>query len=243
MRPLLIIGGTDSSGGAGLTRDAAMARPFDTDVKPVVTAVTVQTGAEVRQIAAQPAALVAAQIAAAFDRDPPAAVKIGMLARSDIVTAVAAALRSRRMPIVLDPVLRASSGGALFTGGDLDELLPLARLITPNLEEAAFLTGRPQARSLDEICGQARLLLDRGARAVLIKGGHGAGPECTDHLFDDDAHLVFAAPRLRRKRRGTGCALATAIACELAAGERLSAACERAKTRIWHWIAATGSAA
>lgn len=139
-------------------------------------------------------------------------------------------------PIVLDPVLRSSSGASLFSNGDICELFPLTTLVTPNLVEAAILTNRTQATDDDEIKHQAALLMDRGARHVLIKGGHGDGDDCIDHHFGPLGHSRFVSPRLTQQKRGTGCTLSTAIACYNAAGNPQDVACQIAKRYVHDWL-------
>lgn len=236
MKHVLVIAGTDSSGGAGLTRDTAVASELGCSVKPVVTCVTAQTDAAVHMIHQVPPQVVVAQIRAAFADTPPDAVKIGMIGAGECADAIATALASCNVPIVIDSVLKSSSGATLFRGDCLEQLFPMATLLTPNLGEAAILTQRSPATSDAEIATQACLLLQQGAQAVLIKGGHGRGAECTDHLFDAAGHWRFSMPRLPKSNRGTGCSLATAIACNLASGQDLHDACHLAKNHIQQWI-------
>ncbi len=243
MTHVVAVGGTDPSGGAGLTRDAAMAQSLGCTVKPVVTAITVQTNTEVRVVDPVSVSLLQAQLQAALTEPRPAAIKIGLVATAEQVTALTAALPDD-LPVVLDPVLRASSGGRL---SPVEGLRPLLRkrvtLLTPNLPECASLTGRPHARTQREIDAQAALLLALGPQAVLIKGGHGVGCNSTDHLFirGQAQPFSFSAPRLTLSVRGTGCSLATAIACALAKGTDLAAACETGKSTITTWLRAQRS--
>ncbi|MDO6478605.1 hydroxymethylpyrimidine/phosphomethylpyrimidine kinase [Shimia thalassica] len=234
MTQIMIIGGTDSSGGAGLTRDTATAHALGVSVLPVVTAVTAQTDWAVVDMALMPPDLIEAQISAGFAGGGPSCVKIGMLGTSVIAQVVAEALADCRVPIVLDPVLASTSGKSLLAGGLPQALIERADLITPNLVEAARLTGKEDAGISD----QARALLDRGAGAVLIKGGHGQGRDAVDHLFDQQGHYAFTAPRLAKGKRGTGCTLATAIACLLAQGKALDVACGEAKSFVHGWLSA-----
>ena len=233
MSRLLIIGGTDSSGGAGLTRDTAVATSLGLAVCPVVTAVTAQTDGRLHSAFALAPALIRQQIETALAGGGIGAVKIGMLANEAIVREVTDRLRDAGLPVVLDPVLRSSSGGALLsaTGAKalLRDLLSVTTLVTPNLEELASLSGQPAA----SMAGQVRSL---GAHAVLVKGGHGTGANSVDTLFCADEIREFSAPRLKVQRRGTGCSLATAIACGLAQGLSLQESCVQAKTWMQHWL-------
>lgn len=234
---ILIIAGTDSSGGAGLLRDIAVARDLGVRARCAVTAVTAQTDRAVDLSLTMPADIVAAQLNAGLADDPPDAVKIGMLGTAGIVMAVASALSGCKIPVVLDPVLAATSGGGLLTpdgvAAMIEHLFPLCDLVTPNLSEAAALTGTGK-----ELLQQADRIRGMGAKAVLIKGGHGQGRLATDTLFDGQGELSLSAPRLAGARRGTGCTLSSAIACFLASGQDMRQACEAGKRFTHRWLAA-----
>ena len=238
MTTVLVIAGTDSSGGAGLTRDVATLTRLGAEAQCAVTAVTAQTDREVTTIELLPPPLVRAQIRAALATRRTGAIKIGMLGAKAIVEAVAEVIPPREhVPLVLDPVLAASSGGALLeTEGRAALaalLLPRATVLTPNLPEAAALLGVAPASSAAEIIGQGRALCARGAAAVLMKGGHASGALATDWLVMAGGSVrEFNAPRLTGARRGTGCALASAIAAGLAAHLSLEAACQQAKEHV-----------
>jgi hydroxymethylpyrimidine/phosphomethylpyrimidine kinase len=235
---VLVIAGTDSSGGAGLARDVATLARFDLQALVAVTAVTAQTDDEVRAVELLPAPLVRAQIAAALATGRIAAIKTGMLGDRAIVEAVAGAIPPRELvPLVLDPVLAATSGATLLDAAGQHALaallLPRATLLTPNIPEAARLLGVAPAASEADLLGQARALCALGAAAVLIKGGHAAGAHATDWLVTGAGGVLrFSAPRISTTRRGTGCALASAIAAGLAARVPLELACERAKEHV-----------
>lgn len=237
MNKILVIAGTDSSGGAGLSRDVAMAQAMECSVSPVVTAVTVQTDAAVCAIHPIPPEIVAAQIDAAFAKTghPPTAVKIGMLGSAEISDAVAQAL-PEGLPVVLDPVLKSSSGCTLMTPGNLKPLLRRVTLLTPNLLESALLSGYSESESFEALSMQAQTLRNMGPLAVLIKGGHGTGQLAVDHLFNAQGYRRFASPRLAIQKRGTGCSLASAISCALAKGEDLETACETGKAELLRWL-------
>lgn len=236
MTKIMIIAGTDSSGGAGLTRDTVTASMLGFEILPVVTAVTAQTNAAVVHTTLLSPETVVQQIKAALITAPPLAIKIGMLGSNDIATAVAHALTDCPIPIVLDPVIKSSSGARLLSGPFPNSLLQNIDVITPNLPEAAILTRRKVAQSACDITAQARAILAMGPQAVLIKGGHGQGEDATDHYLDGSVHLRFNAPRLASGKRGTGCTLATAIACNLARGHRPAQACEQAKIFTHAWL-------
>jgi len=234
---VLVIAGSDSSGGAGLVRDGSTLTRVDTRALYDVTAVTAQSDAHLTAVHVVPAESVRAQMAAALATRRVDAIKIGMLATRATVLAVAAALPEAAPPVVLDPVLVSSSGGELLDDAGRSALcaalLPRTALLTPNIPEAAALLGTRGADSEPELLQQAAALLALGPRAVLLKGGHGHGPEAADLLLAKDAPPRWLrAPRISAARRGTGCALSAAIAAGLAAGLGLAAACERAKQHV-----------
>lgn len=240
-RPIvLVIAGSDSSGGAGIVRDVQTLMDASTDALCVITAVTAQSNRRVAAVHAVPPETIRAQIEAAYETRRPDAVKIGMLGNRAAVAAVAEALSrlgDGASPIVLDPVLVASSGGALLDEEGCqalrEQLLPLAALLTPNIPEAAALLAEEPAASAAALDLQAQRLLGLGARAVLLKGGHAVEGEAIDRLVTRDEPLRrLTAPRVRAARRGTGCALASAIAARLAHGQTLFAACQSAKEYV-----------
>jgi hydroxymethylpyrimidine/phosphomethylpyrimidine kinase len=239
----LIIAGSDSSGGAGIEADLKTFSALGVYGACVITALTAQNTKGVFAIHDVPADFIAAQINAVFTDLDVGAVKIGMLANASAIDVVAAALdRYRPRNVVLDPVMIASSGERLLREdavGALRGLIRRARVITPNLPEAAALLDAPLARDEAEMRGQAEKLLARGAGAVLIKGGHGAGAESVDLLVEADACLRLAAPRLPTKNtHGTGCTLASALAAGLAKGLSLDEAARQAKTYVSAALAA-----
>jgi hydroxymethylpyrimidine/phosphomethylpyrimidine kinase len=235
---VLVIGGTDSSGGAGLARDLRTLAELGTRAVCAVTAVTAQSDTVVSAVHVVPAELVRSQIAAALGTCAVGAIKIGMLATAATVTAVADSLPPRsRVPLVLDPVLAATSGAALLDAAGraaLRELLLVrTTLLTPNIPEAAALLAELPAQDEAGLVSQGRALLALGPAAVLLKGGHGAGLEATDVLLTpDEPPRRLSAPRLATTQRGTGCSLATAIAAALAAGLDVAAACARGKQHV-----------
>lgn len=235
-KTILVIAGTDSSGGAGLTRDTSTACEHGVGVLPVVTAVTAQTHRGL--IASSPisAEFVRQQLDAASASTPFQAVKIGMLGTAAIAAVVAEWLASQTVLVVLDPVGKTSSGGSLFEGKLPSDLLAHVDLLTPNLPEAADLSGQHVAQTDAGIAHQAAALRAQGAKAALIKGGHGRGAFATNHLFDGTTYHQFSKPRLQDGKRGTGCTLATAIACNLAKGLELDQACRAATDYVHDWM-------
>ncbi|GHC51301.1 bifunctional hydroxymethylpyrimidine kinase/phosphomethylpyrimidine kinase [Neogemmobacter tilapiae] len=231
---LLLIGGIDSGAGAGLLRDHATALSLGLSVRVVVTALTAQNDCGVRSVNFTNPTMIAAQIVAAVEAGPIAAVKIGMLGNAGIVRAVEAALPN--CPIVLDPVLSSTSGHSLLDPSGLlclRRMIPKVSVLTPNLPELALLSGQPQPQSAE----LAESLARAWPIAVLVKDGHGAGHTSTDYLFQPNCPaLTLPAPRQRQSRRGTGCTLATALACGLAQGLSLEAAARKAKLAVGTYL-------
>ncbi len=238
------IAGSDSGGGAGIQADLKTFSALGVYGASVIAALTAQNTRGVRAIHDVPAEFVSTQIDAVFSDLEVGAVKIGMLSQVSAIEAVAAGLdRYRQTNVVLDPVMVAGSGDALLAVEAVDvlrrELIPRALVVTPNLPEAAALLEGPIAETEREMRRQAEQLLDHGAHAVLIKGGHGQGPESVDLLVDRQGATRFAAPRVAtRNTHGTGCTLSSAIAAGLARGDDLLTAVRRAKDYITAAIAA-----
>jgi hydroxymethylpyrimidine kinase/phosphomethylpyrimidine kinase len=231
----VVVGGLDPGGGAGLVRDVLTARARGARAVAVGTAWTDQ-GEGVHRVEPRASEAVREALARAVAAGP-GAVKVGMVPDAAGAAAIVAGLGGYLGPVVQDPVLRSSRAGALFRG-DPTDLLTLARratLVTPNAAEAEALTGRRVA-SLDDAAEAGRALVGLGVAAVLVKGGHlgGAGEPATDTLVTAAGARRFAHARVSGGDvRGTGCALATAIAVELGRGRELDAAIEAATA----WLA------
>lgn len=240
----LTIAGSDSSGGAGIQADLKTFSALGVYGASVITALTAQNTRGVSAIHVVPADFVAAQMDAVFSDLDVRAVKIGMLARADIVACVAASLARHRAPnIVFDPVIVATSGDRLLEADAVErlreELMPRAAVVTPNLAEAAALLDAPVATDEGEMREQGERLLRLGAQAVLMKGGHGRGAESTDLLVEPSGVACFAATRIvTRNTHGTGCTLSSAIAAGLAKGLPLADAVRAAKGYVTAAIAA-----
>jgi hydroxymethylpyrimidine/phosphomethylpyrimidine kinase len=192
--------------------------------------------------------LVLAQLDAVISDIPPQAAKTGALGTAEIVTALAARAATFDFPLVVDPVLYSTRGAPLLNNDAMDliarELLPYARLVTPNLEEAARLTGRPtgaasQISDIGQMRDAAKALCDLGAQAALVKGGHLPDSEdAIDILYDGGAFHEFRGPRIRTVHtHGTGCTYSAAITAGLAAGRTLEAAVQEAKDFVTRAIA------
>jgi hydroxymethylpyrimidine/phosphomethylpyrimidine kinase len=245
MTPIaLTIAGSDSSGGAGIQADLKTFTALGVYGASVITAITAQNTRGVQAVLTLPPGIIAAQIASIASDLRVGAVKTGMLGDRVTVETVAKGLAGfSGAPLVVDPVMVATSGDVLLAPDAIDAvrtlLFPLADIVTPNLREAARLLDGPMAASPEEMEAQAKSLLAFGAKAVLLKGGHGEGPDATDILATATATKRFTAPRIAtRNTHGTGCTLAAAIAARLAIGDTPVAAVDAAKAYVWEAIEA-----
>ncbi len=235
----LSVAGSDSSAGAGLQADLKTFSALGVYGATVVTAVTAQNTLGVVAVYVIPGEIIKAQLDAVFSDLAIAAVKTGMLGSEEAIEATASGLErwAREIPVVVDPVMISTSGSRLLEAGAekalIKRLIPLACLITPNLQEAAALLHLPLARSEDEVKHQAQRLLALGPSAVLIKGGHGEGADATDIFFDGATFHSYSAPRIATANtHGTGCTLASAIAAFLVRGLPLERAIAEAKAYL-----------
>ncbi len=240
----LTIAGSDSSGGAGIQADLKTFTAFGVYGASVITALTAQNTRGVTAVELATPAFVTAQMRAVLSDLDVGAIKTGMLASRALVEAIAAELDgSAAVPLVVDPVMVATSGDRLIDDDAVDAvktlILPRALLMTPNLPEAARLLDGAVATTEAEARAQLDGLARLGAKAVLLKGGHGMSAEAVDLLWHDGHVTRLAAPRIAtRNTHGTGCTLSAAIAALLASGVELSAAVARAKTYVHRAIAA-----
>lgn len=235
---VLSIAGSDSGGGAGIQADLKTFSALGCFGMTAITAITAQNTQGVRAIHGVPPEVLRAQIDAVVEDIGVDAVKIGMLATPDIVRVVADAIARHALPhVVLDPVMVATSGDALIEhvtiAALVRELFPLAQVITPNLDEAALLLGRP-IDTVDALERAADELLALGARAVLLKGGHLSGDWVVDLLAlpGGEHHRLESARIVTNNGHGTGCTLSSAIAAHLALGEPLVQAVRGARSYI-----------
>jgi len=218
----LTIAGSDSGGGAGIQADLKTFSALGVYGASVITAITAQNTKGVTAVEDISATIIAAQMDAVFSDLDIKAIKIGMVSRTDTIRTIAERLRSQPQPVVLDPVMVAQ-----------------ATLATPNLPEAALLTGTGIATDRAAMLKQAEMILALGAKAVLIKGGHGTGSKSVDLLIDGETIQEFAMPRIETKNdHGTGCTLAAAIAAHLALGLPLTDAVGLSKDYLQGALAA-----
>ncbi|MEJ7812041.1 MAG: bifunctional hydroxymethylpyrimidine kinase/phosphomethylpyrimidine kinase [Gemmatimonadaceae bacterium] len=242
MRIALTIAGSDSGGGAGIQADLKTFSRFGVFGTSVVAAITAQNTLGVTQWSAVAAEMIRAQLDAVATDLRPAATKSGMLADAEVVATVARGLRDHALaPYVLDPVMVATSGDVLLEAGAIsairDKLVPLADLVTPNLDEARILVGEP-VTDVASMLAAARRLVTLGAKAALVKGGHLTGTEMIDVLYDGASEHTFRHPRIEtRHTHGTGCTLSSAIAAHLALGHSLVDSVERSLDYVHRAIA------
>ncbi len=234
---VLVVAGSDSGGGAGLQADVKTIAMFGGHAATAVTAVTVQNSLGVHSVFAVPPDVVQAQGLAVLEDIGTDAVKIGMLGGAEMVRVAAELIDAAGdAPAVIDPVMTAKGGASLASDAAVRALLDLlvgrAAVLTPNAPEAEVLTGTP-VQTADDLRRAGELLLEAGARAVLMKGGHLPGPRVVDVLMTPSGETRFESGRIdSRHTHGTGCSLASAIAAQLARGVALETAVERARDYV-----------
>ena len=235
----LTIAGSDSVGGAGLQADLKAFEAVGVHGCSVVTAVTSQNTKGVSSIFPIPVQEVASQMRSVLDDVRLDAVKTGMLYSAEIVKIVTSLLSKREIPLVVDPVMVATTGSILHRSGFLEalitRLLPMSTLVTPNLPEASRITGI-DVKNEKSARAAAREILELGPKAVLIKGGHLKGAESADYLCIGGKITKVSSPRVDVEVHGTGCALASMIAGHLALGLDVEDAVKRAKGMIFKAI-------
>jgi len=237
MKPVaLSIAGSDPSGGAGIQADLKTFHQFGVYGEAVITLLTVQNTVEVRRVQVLDPDLVAAQMEAVLEDIPPHAVKTGALGNAAVVRVVAATLLRFPCNLVVDPVMISKHGAALMEKDAQErlirDLLPLARLVTPNLHEAAALSGIP-VHDLKSMREAGRRILALGPKAVLVKGGHLPGAAVDLLMENAEEVLEYPGERIDTPHtHGTGCTYSAAITAGLAAGLPLARAVARAKSFI-----------
>jgi hydroxymethylpyrimidine/phosphomethylpyrimidine kinase len=230
---VLTIAGSDSGGGAGIQADLKTFHAFGTFGTSAVTAITAQNTRGVFGVHAIPVEMVREQIRVVVGDLAPTAAKTGMLATRELVRAVADEIAEGEIAnLVVDPVMVATSGDRLLNedavGAVRDVLLPLSRLVTPNTHEAELLTGSAVTEP-EDLVRAGRTLVEMGADAALVKGGHLAGAEVVDVLVSRDGVRRWSHPRIPgRDAHGTGCTLSAAVAAGLASGWTLETAVDAA---------------
>ena len=239
----LTIAGSDSGGGAGIQADLKTFAALGVHGASVVTCVTAQNPKRVSGVEACRPEIVRAQLGAVFAEMPPAAAKTGMLYSTEILQAVVRFFKGhRRVPLIVDPVMVATSGARLLKPAAVaylqKELLPLAALVTPNVDEAAVLIGK-KLRSVEDLRMAAREIKERFGCAALVKGGHLKGMrEAVDIFYDGENELLLSAPFIKgMSTHGTGCTYSAAVTAYVARGLDLAEAVGQAKQHITQAIA------
>jgi len=233
----MTIAGSDPGGGAGLQADLKTFAALNVYGFSAITAITTQNSTRVSRAVAVAPELLKEQIATLIEECIPDALKTGALGSAQNVHIVAEAIRDFKLPApVIDPVMVSTSGARLLdVAGERalrDKLLPLACVVTPNLPEAELLAGET-IDGVEAMKAAARAIHKRGARAVIIKGGHSTDKRAIDLLFDGRRFVELSSPRLPGEgAHGTGCAFSAAIAANLAKGADLETAARRAKRFI-----------
>lgn len=232
---VLTIAGSDSGGGAGIEADLKTITALGAYGCTAITGLTAQNTLGVQDVHPVPADFVALCMRAVLSDIGVDAIKLGMLTNEPIIRAVATHLPPN-VPVVLDPVMISTSGATLLPDGAISalvsELISKATVITPNLPEASKITGLPVATEAQRIAA-GRRLLEMGAKAALVKGGHGEGVDLTDLLITAEDVVSITLPRLEtRNTHGTGCTMSSAIATGLAQGMRLEEAVRRARAYL-----------
>ncbi|MBN1233000.1 MAG: bifunctional hydroxymethylpyrimidine kinase/phosphomethylpyrimidine kinase [Candidatus Coatesbacteria bacterium] len=234
MKTALTIAGSDSGGGAGIQADLKTFSAFKVFGTSVITAITAQNTLEVTGIQQINADIVKAQLDAVLEDIFPDAVKTGMLFNEEIVNTVCGVLErtEKHPPLVVDPVMISKSGAILLQNNAIEvvktRLLPLSRLVTPNIPEAKLLSGI-EIRNRDDCKRAAEILLEMGTEAVLIKGGHDSRKIIEDLLFTRNETECFTHERIYSgNTHGTGCTLSAAITACLAIGYNLTESCRKA---------------
>ncbi|MBT6095779.1 MAG: bifunctional hydroxymethylpyrimidine kinase/phosphomethylpyrimidine kinase [Rhodospirillaceae bacterium] len=235
---VLIIAGSDSGGGAGIQADIKTVTALGGFAMTAVTALTAQNTLGVHAIHDVPPDFIAQQMRVVLEDIGADAIKIGMLGNAAAIEAVADALSAYapEIPIILDPVMVAKGGAALLeddaSGALISRLLPMATLLTPNIPEAEVLAARSIA-DIDDMEAAGRALIDAGAKAVLMKGGHMEGDVLTDLLIEGGRIEIYSSPRQETAHtHGTGCTLASACAVGVAQGLELPQAVARARDYV-----------
>lgn len=227
MIPVLTIAGSDSSGGAGIQADLKTFAALGTYGMSCICALTAQNTKGVSMVVNTPVEMVKAQLDAIYDDIPPKAVKTGMLSTPEIVETVADFLSAHKQPLVVDPVMVATSGAVLLEKAAIEtykkKLIPLSTVITPNIPETEVLTGM-KITSQKDMKEAAEKLMDLGPSAVLVKGGH-LVEDALDILYDGKEFHIFQGKKWdTMNTHGTGCTLSSAIAASLAKGMTLTEA-------------------
>jgi hydroxymethylpyrimidine kinase/phosphomethylpyrimidine kinase len=242
MKYILVIAGSDSSGGAGIQADIKTVSFLGAHALTVLTAITAQNSLGIKAVHQVPPEFITRQLDTLMEDITPDAVKVGMLYSAGAVLGVARWLQRHRLgPLVVDPVLQSSTGAPLLepgaVSGMMDMLFPLSHVVTPNLEEASVLAGTA-VNNLDGMIAAAKTIGEKGPRHVIVTGGHLAGT-CEDVLYDGQQIHRFPGSKIETAHtHGSGCVFSSALATFLANGESIVDACGLARDFCRHAIEA-----
>jgi len=235
---VLTIAGSDSGGGAGIQADLKTFSALGCFGTSVITAVTAQNTLGVRSVHSIPGEMIKDQLQAVLEDIAPVAIKIGMINRAQVVQVIEKELNIyQSVPVILDPVMVATSGDRLIEADTvtqiIEKLFPLVTLVTPNIDEAIILSGQ-EIHNLEGMITAGKKIIEKGANAVLVKGGHLIGPIIYDVLIaGNEAPVILESAFIASKNlHGTGCTLSSAIAAEMAKGHALLAAIKNARNYI-----------
>lgn len=240
MKYILVIAGSDSSGGAGIQADIKTASSLGAHALTVLTAITAQSSLGIKAVYPIPLPFIVKQLDTVMEDVIPNAVKVGMLFSTEAVAGVAGWIQRNRLgPLVVDPLLQASTGDRLLEPEAvpvlIERLLPLAHVVTPNLEEASVLANTT-VTSLDDMEAAAKAIRARGPTHVVVTGGHLAGA-CEDVLYDgEQIHRIRGTRIQTANTHGSGCVFSTALATYLAKGEGIVEAAKLAHEFCGHAI-------
>jgi len=239
---VLTIAGSDSGGGAGIQADLKTFSALGCFGTSAITAITVQNTLGVKAIHSVPPDIIEGQILAVIEDIKPKAIKIGMMDRPEVVEVIVKVLKNHpNIPVVFDPVMVATSGHKLIHEETIEvlsrDLIPLVQLVTPNMDEAAILSGM-ELKDKNDLEMAGLKILSQGANAVLVKGGHLKGEKVYDILIQDANQItVFESDKIATPNvHGTGCTLSSAITAELAKGNSLEKAVDLARAYVWNAI-------
>ena len=239
---VLTIAGSDSGGGAGIQGDLKTFSALGCFGTSAITAITVQNTLGVKAIHSVPPDIIEGQILAVIEDIKPKAIKIGMMDRPEVVEVIVKVLKNHpNIPVVFDPVMVATSGHKLIHEETIEvlsrDLIPLVRLVTPNMDEAAILSGM-ELKDKDSLEMAGLKILSQGANAVLVEGGHLKGDTVYDILIQDANRVtVFESDKIHTLNvHGTGCTLSSAIAAEIAKGHPMAEAVDLARAYVWNAI-------
>lgn len=236
----LTVAGTDPTGGAGVLADVKAFHSRDVYGMGVVTSLTAQNTLGVQDVFNVPVAFIDQEMNSVFSDEVPHAMKTGMIAEADMMEVIAKYIKAYKVPYIMDPVMIATSGDRLMTDRSMstliDTLVPLSKIVTPNLHEAEAMTNMTLSNENDIHKALKIIVDDMGAESVIIKGGHLEG-DATDYLYDGKNISTLSSPRIDTNHtHGTGCTFSAVLTAEVAKGRTIDQAFKTSKDYITHAI-------